>query len=75
MDRKGLEARLVSHVKMFPFAWPPATLVWSADMAMAVIGPDSTAIFSYISHDKSKARLTDLICTPLVPGPIIILRF
>lgn len=44
MNRNGLEARLVSHVKIFPLACPPATVVWSADMATAVTVPDSTAV-------------------------------
>lgn len=43
--RNGRDARLVSHVKMLPLAWPPAIVVWSADIAMAVIEPDSTATY------------------------------
>ena len=43
MLRKGLAGRVVSQVNMLPLVWPPAMVVWSAEMAMAVMGPDSTA--------------------------------
>lgn len=43
MLRNGREGRDVSHVYMLPLACPPAIVVWSADTAMAVMGPDSTA--------------------------------
>lgn len=52
--KNGLDARLVSHVKILPFACPPAIVVWSAEMAMAVIGPDSTAIScQYLVHQHA----------------------
>jgi hypothetical protein len=44
MWRKGRAAFAVSHVKMLPLAWPPATMRWSADIAIEVRAPDSTAI-------------------------------
>ncbi len=44
MVRNGLEALVVSQVKMLPLAWPPAIVLWSAEMAMEVMGPDSTAV-------------------------------
>lgn len=45
MWRNGLDARLVSQVKMLPLAWPPATVLWSAEIAIDVIEPDSTAVY------------------------------
>ena len=61
----------MSHVKMLPFLWPPATVVWSDETAIEVMGPDSTA--AAVSHDLI-ARFRELTL-PLVPGPMIILRF
>lgn len=52
--KNGLDARLVSQVKMLPVACPPAIVVWSAEMAMAVIGPDSTAgSCQYFAHQHA----------------------
>lgn len=74
MLRNGLAGRVVSQVNMLPLAWPPAMVVWSAEMAMAVMGPDSTAGKCSVSHRlMAHQRLSK--CQPFVPGPIIILMF
>ncbi len=74
MLRNGLEARVVSQLNMLPFACPPAMVVWSADIAMAVMGPDSTA--GRVSQPWLLFRERDGVeLQPFVPGPIIILMF
>ena len=41
--RNGRAEREISHVKISPDSWPPATVEWSADKAKELIGPHSTA--------------------------------
>ena len=56
MTRNGLEALVVSQVKMLPLAWPPAIVLWSAEMAMEVMGPDSTAVSKCQHISKYRAN-------------------
>lgn len=72
MLRNGREGLDVSHVKILPAAWPPAIVLWSADIAIEVIGPDSTAA---VHHQQRAAHVSKPYDLPFVPGPIIILRF
>ena len=74
MDRNGRDGRLVSQVNMLPLAWPPAIVVWSAETAMDVMEPDSTAEFC-VSLIRSIVVMTTASYRPFVPGPMIILRF
>lgn len=62
MLRKGLAApRVVSHVKMLPLACPPAMVVWSAETAIEVMGPDSTAAGNQWLAEQLQATTTDLL--------------
>ena len=71
MCKNGREARLVSQVNILPSSWPPPIVVWSAEIATAVTGPDSTAT-RCCQRCRNLAGDRDL---PFVPGPMIILRF
>ena len=68
--KRGLAGFAISHVKMSPEEWPPATLDWSADTAIEVIDP----------HSRASGFILALIAlgiyyyAPLVPGPMIVLR-
>ena len=52
MLRNGLEGRLVSQVKIFPLACPPAIVEWSAEIARDVKAPDSTAVKVVNNSDR-----------------------
>ena len=58
--RNGFAGLANSHVNILPLACPPAMVEWSAERAMEVTGPDSTAERN-LALMKSSPELRELL--------------